>query len=90
MKGVETSRVEPDEIDICGPWNVSSPDIGWIASDTEPVELPEFVTIIDADSVSPTYPGSPDTAKPDPPDVVKLVELFDWLTYFPPIWVESS
>ena len=46
-------------------------------SETEPVELPEFVTIIDAIRVSPTYPGSPETANPEPPDDVKLVELLD-------------
>ena len=37
MKGVETSRVEPGDIEVCIPSNVSSPEIGEMISVTEPV-----------------------------------------------------
>ena len=89
LKGVETSRVEPGEIEVCDPSNVSSPEIGEIISETEPVVLPEFVTIIDAVRVSPTYPGSPEIARPEPPDDVKLVELVDSSECIISIWAES-
>jgi hypothetical protein len=36
--------------------------------------LPELVTITEAISVSPTYDGSPEIAKPDPPEEVKFAE----------------
>ena len=89
MKGAETSRVEPGEIEICSPSNESPPEIGETNSETAPVESPEFVTIIEAIRVSPTYPGSPETANPEPPDDVKLVELVDSSEYNGSIWVES-
>jgi len=34
-----------------------------------------LVTIIEATKMSPTYPGSPETANPEPPDEVKFVKL---------------
>ena len=74
-------RVEPGEIEVSAPSNVSPPLIGEIISETEPVASPEFVTIIEAMRVSPTYPGSPETANPEPPDDVKLVELVDSSEY---------
>tara|TARA_Y100001956_G_C4117416_1_gene185621 strand:- start:1747 stop:2244 length:498 start_codon:yes stop_codon:yes gene_type:complete len=89
VKGAETSRVEPGEIEVCAPSNVSSPLIGEIISETEPVASPEFVTIIEAMRVSPTYPGSPETANPEPPDDVKLVELVDSSEYIGCIGVGS-
>lgn len=77
MKCEETWRVDPGEMVMCSPWKDSPPESGVITSATAPLALPEFVTMIDAIRTSPTYPGSPDTAKPDPPDVVKFVELVD-------------
>ena len=85
----ELGEVEPGEIEVCDPSNVSSPEIGEIISETEPVVLPEFVTIIDAIRVSPTYPGSPEIARPEPPDDVKLVELVDSSECIISIWAES-
>jgi len=55
--------------------------------DTVSLALPEFVTMIEAIRTSPTYPGSPDTAKPDPPEVVRFVELVDSSEYIGPISV---
>ena len=81
VKDAETSRVDPGEIEVCVPSNNSSPLIGETIRETEPGESPEFVTIIEAMRVSPTYPGSPETANPEPPDDVKLVELVDSSEY---------
>ena len=89
LKGAETSRVEPGEIEICAPSNDSSPVIGETISETEPEEPPEFVTIIEAIRVSPTYPGSPEIANPESPEDVKLVEFVDSSEYIGSIGLES-
>ena len=89
VKGAETSRVEPGEIEICSPSNDSPPEIGEPNSETAPVESPEFVTIIEAIRVSPTYPGSPEIANPESPEDVKLVEFVDSSEYIGSIGLES-
>ena len=46
-----------------------------IRRDTEPVALPLLVTINEAVSVSPTWAGSPEITRPEPPEEEKLLEL---------------